>query len=195
MEGATRIGGLAGFQRRQEEWSVLGARVRSVATPAALVAGLVLLAAFLRFATLHVQSYDYDELQTVRLLRMHFGSMLAGIARDESTPPLYYVLAWAWSKAFGTGEAGLRALSALFGTAMVPLVYVTAKRLASRRAALVAALLISVSPWLVWYSQEARTYALVALLGALSFWSFTEALAGRRGVIWAWALSSALAIT
>ena len=49
--------------------------------------------------------------------------MLREVKASESNPPLYYVLAWGWAKAFGTGEVGLRSLSALFGAATVPVAY------------------------------------------------------------------------
>lgn len=85
----------------------------------ALVA-LTVLAGVLRFATLDVQSFWLDESVTVGLVREDLGGMLSAIPDSESTPPLYYVLAWGWAKLFGTGEVGLRSLSALFGTATVP---------------------------------------------------------------------------
>ena len=52
------------------------------------------------------------------------------------------------------------------------------------------------SPVLVWYSQEARAYILLVLLGTLSFLFFLRALRGRsrRDLIW-WAVSSALALS
>src|SRR4051812_50108642 len=84
----------------------------------ALVA-LILLGAGLRFATLDLQSFWYDEAVTVGLVRMDLPGMLSAIYHHESTPPLYYVLAWGWSKLFGSGEAGPGSLSALFGTAAV----------------------------------------------------------------------------
>ena len=49
-------------------------------------------------------------------------------ARTESTPPLYYALAWLWAKLFGDGEVGLRSLSAIVGTLTVPLAYLTARQ-------------------------------------------------------------------
>jgi 4-amino-4-deoxy-L-arabinose transferase-like glycosyltransferase len=186
---------MARRQARRRPWGIRWTGVAARGTALAVVAVVVVIAAALRFATLHIQSYDYDELQTVRLLRMHFGSMLTGVARDESTPPLYYILAWAWGKAFGTGETGLRALSALFGTATVAVVYAAAKDLASRRAAVLAALLCALSPWFVWYSQEARGYALVALLASISFWCFVRARdAPAPRALAGWALASGLAI-
>ncbi len=132
------------------------------------LAALVLLAAALRFPGLDAQSFWHDEAFTVPLVDGSFGHLLDGIGDTESTPPLYYVLAWLWEKLFGSGEAGLRSLSAVFGVALVPVAYLIGRELAGRRAALVAGALVAVSPYLVWYSQEARAYALVACLGALA---------------------------
>src|SRR5205085_510379 len=81
-----------------------------------------------------------------------------------------------WAKLFGTGESGLRALSALFGTLTVPVAYAIARDVASRKAGLIAAALVAASPWMIWYSQEARAYALVALLVAIGVWLFLRAL-------------------
>jgi hypothetical protein len=58
------------------------------------LAGLVLLAAALRFSTLHVQSFELDEAVTVGLLRHDLWGMLGQLPHSESTPPLYYVFAW-----------------------------------------------------------------------------------------------------
>src|SRR4051795_433531 len=95
-----------------------------------LLAGIVLAGALLRFLTLDVQSYWLDEAATVNLLHKSFGSMISGVASGESTPPLYYVLAWVWAKVFGTGEFGLRSLSALIGTATIPLAFALGVRVA-----------------------------------------------------------------
>jgi uncharacterized membrane protein len=153
------------------------------------LAGLTALAAALRFSTLGVQSFWHDEAVTVgRILRPSLIDTLRTIPSSEATPPLYYVLAWGWTKVFGLGEVGVRSLSALLGTALVPVTYLTAARLAPRRAALAAAALVACSPLLVWYSQEARAYELLALLCALSLLFVLQ-----RRLVW-WALVSALAL-
>lgn len=156
---------------------------------------LCAVAAALRFATLGAQSFDYDESFTVAILHGSLGHALHQIPITESSPPLYYILAWLWTRVFGLSEAGTRSLSALLGTALVPVVFYTARGLGSRRAGAIAGLLVAVNPFLVWYSQESRTYALLALLSALSFWVFVRALddpGPRRFAIWA--LVSALAV-
>lgn len=157
--------------------------------------GLTAIAAFLRFATLGVQSYEGDELYTVWLVRMGFHRLVETIPRTESTPHLYYLLAWVWARIFGTGEVGLRSLSALLGTAAVPVAGEIGRVLVSRRAGILAAALVAANPLLVWYSQEARAYALLVLLAGLSFLFFARALEGRRPRdLRCWAVVSALAL-
>jgi uncharacterized membrane protein len=92
-------------------------------------------AAALRFATLDAQSLWYDESVTAQLMSPRLGGMLHALPDSESTPPLYYVLAWLWTQLFGTGEAGLRSLSALLGTATVPVVWALGRRLGGDPAA------------------------------------------------------------
>ena len=158
------------------------------------VLALTLLGAALRFPTLDRQSFWLDELVTASLLDRSLGDVLREIPRTEATPYLYYVVAWVWSSVFGLGEVGLRSLSALAGTATIPIAYGAGVVLVSRRAGLVAAALVATNPFLVWYSQEARSYALFALLWATSVLTFGLALRGDRRWLAGWALVSALAI-
>jgi mannosyltransferase len=160
-----------------------------------VLAALTALAAILRFSTLHVQSFWFDEAVTVRLVRGSFGHMLSSIGGSESTPPLYYALAWVWTRVFGHGEVGLRSLSALAGTLFVPVAYAAARELATRRVALVIAALATLNPLLIWYSQEARSYSLLVLFAGLSFLLFARLLreqSDRSFVLWT--IASALAI-
>ncbi len=160
------------------------------------LASIVAVGAVLRFASLGVQSYHHDEVITaMRVLPGSFGQMLHKVRVSESNPPLYYVLAWCWSRAFGLGEVGLRSLSALVGAATVPVAYLIGRQLDGRRAALILAALVAVNPMLIWYSQEARSYALLVFFSALSLLFFLRAREGSRGADLAlWALSSALAL-
>lgn len=164
--------------------------------PALALAGLTLLGAVIRLATLDLQSFDFDEAVTIGpVLGGSFGDMLDAIPRTESTPPLYYSVAWAWTQVFGLGEVGARSLSALLGVALVPAAYAAARELAGTRAGLIAAGLVAVNAQLIFYSQEARAYSLLALLCTLSFWAFLVARreTRTRGLV-LWALASAAAL-
>ena len=147
-----------------------------------IVAGLTLLAAGLRFATLGLQSYHHDEIVTAsRVLRGDFWHAMDAVGFSESAPPLYYALAWLWTQLTGTGEYGLRSLSALAGVATVPVAYLLGAELRDRRAGIAAAALVAVNPMSLWYSQEARGYALLVLLTSLSLLYFLRVLDRSRG--------------
>jgi 4-amino-4-deoxy-L-arabinose transferase-like glycosyltransferase len=146
----------------------VGEAVRSRSRVFWIVAGLTVLAAAIRFATLGVQSYHHDEIVTAsRILRDGFWHAMDAVGFSESAPPLYYAVAWLWTQVTGTGEFGLRSVSALAGVATVPVAFLLGAELRGRRTGIVAAALVAVNPMLVWYSQEARAYALFALLTAL----------------------------
>ncbi len=138
------------------------------------------LAAILRLATLGSQSFWYDEAFTpVHVLRASLGATLHNVVHSENTPPLWYVLEWAVSRVLGSGVVALRLLSALAGIATVPVAWAIGRELQgppTRRAALVTAALVASSPLLVWYSQEARAYALFVLIASLALLCFLRAL-------------------
>jgi predicted membrane-bound mannosyltransferase len=116
--GALGRGNLSTFYEALRE----AARARSRAFW--IVTGLTLLAAGLRFATLGIQAYHHDEIVTAsRVLRGGFWHAMEAVGFSESAPPLYYALAWVWTQMTGTGEFGLRSLSALAGVATVPVAY------------------------------------------------------------------------
>jgi 4-amino-4-deoxy-L-arabinose transferase-like glycosyltransferase len=159
------------------------------------LAALIVLATILRFATLSAQSLWFDEAATWELARLPFGDMIGALPHRESNPPLYYVLEWLTTRALGDSEFALRALSALFGTLLVPIAYGIGRRVGGARVALATAALVAVNPLLVWYSQEARNYELVALLCAGSLLLLLRTLddSHPRIVAW-WTLVSALAL-
>lgn len=161
-----------------------------------IVGGLVVVAAALRFATLTHQSLWFDEAQAVHEMRLSLGAMLSTWSANEPNPPLYFVIGWLWTHVFGAGAGGLRSLSAVIGTATVPLVYLAGRELVSRRAGLFAAALVTLCPFMVWYSQEAREYGLLAALSAASLLFFARAWhrpGSRRDLIW-WTVFSGLAL-
>ncbi len=149
--------------------------------------GLTLAAAALRFATLDVQSIWLDEGATIALVHRGFSGMLSHLPSSESSPPLYYVLVWAWTKVFGAGPLGFRSFSALVGTLTVPVLYLGGREI-SPRVGLWAAALAAFNPALYYYSQEARCYALLILFsaGALVLWQRALKLPStRRLALWA----------
>ncbi len=170
--------------------------LRDVARRTLPLAALMVLAAVLRFQGLTEQSFWSDEAVTVLLVDRGAHEMLTGVLNTESSPPLYYVLAWLWTALVGSDEVGLRSLSAVLGVLTVPVAYATGRSLDSTRAGLAASALVATSPLLVWYSQEGRAYALLVLLCGLSFWAFVAAYRTPQSsaVLAAWWLTSSLAV-
>jgi 4-amino-4-deoxy-L-arabinose transferase-like glycosyltransferase len=98
------------------------------------------------------------------------------------TPPLHYGLAWLAVQFGGDSTVLVRLPSLLLGTAIVPLLFVLARRVRNARAGLLAAALMALSPFAIWYSDEARAYATMMLLVALSTLALLRAVesGGRR---------------
>lgn len=159
------------------------------------VAAITLAAALLRFPTLGVQSLWFDESFTIVQLQDSLGVFFSRMVTHQATPPLYYLIAWPWERVIGDGAVAMRSLSALLGTATVPVIYLAGRALLTPIAGTLAALLVATSPTLVWYSQEARPYALLVLLSSLSLLLFARSRqgGGARDVA-GFGLVSALAI-
>jgi hypothetical protein len=158
------------------------------------VLALTLLGAALRFGTLEVQSIWGDESTTLILVRHHFGWMISHFTEDQSYPPLYFVALWVWTRVVGLGIFGFRSFSAVAGTLTIPVMYLVGRHV-SPRAGRWAAVLTTVSAPMYYYSQEARAYALLILLAAVTVICWQRALeapTGRRLALWAVASSLAL---
>jgi len=182
--------GIARDRTRNPALRGAGASARALAAEPAVLAtaALTVIAAVLRFAYIGHQGYWFDEGNTALLMHYSPGEMLRQLARSEETPPLYYCLAWIWTHVFGYGEAALRSLSAVFGVATVPVGYALGRKLFSVRAGLIAAALVACNPLLIWYSQEARAYALLVLVTGLALLAFLYAREDptpRRVAVWA----------
>ncbi|MFZ0387229.1 MAG: glycosyltransferase family 39 protein [Solirubrobacteraceae bacterium] len=151
------------------------ARLRSVDATTVAVCALTAIGAIVRFYGLGHQGLWFDESNTAELVRYAPGDMLGLIPHTESTPPLYYMAAWVWVRVFGSSAAGLRSLSALGGVLVIPVAYGAAAELVSRRAGLICAAFAACNPFLIWYSQEARSYESLVLLTGLALLWFARA--------------------
>lgn len=181
-----RRGSVDGLASRQAVWRRPG--------PAQIVLVLTILGAVLRFSTLNIQSLDVDEADTVILIHRTFLGMLSHITATESSPPLYYILVWGWSRLFGMGTVGLRSFSALVGSLTIPVMYLAGRQV-SPRIGLWAAALTTVSSSMYFYSQEPRVYPLLILFSAAAYVCWRRALEdpnSRR--LWLWAAMSSLAL-
>jgi uncharacterized membrane protein len=134
-----------------------------------VVVGVLALAAALRFIQLGHDSLWTDEGFSLRLVRSGMANFFDETTSADPNPPFYYVVLRGWIALFGDSEAALRSLSAVLGVALVFVMF----ELGRRSRTVVWASRQRSSPlfpeFLVHYSQEARGYALLAFLTALSY--------------------------
>ena len=149
--------------------------IRVAAFVGALVVTLVAFAA--RVWSLGNASLWFDEGLSVEFARRPLPALLDTLVREDLHPPLYYLLLHGWMAVAGQREFAVRFVSLVPGVLLVPLAYATVRevyhgRPGAGRAGLVAgvpaAALVALSPFLIYYSQEARMYGLVACLALLS---------------------------
>lgn len=149
---------------------------------------IVLLAFGVRVHLLGAQSLWNDEGSSYVQAGRAFDEIAFHTARDIH-PPLYYWLLKVWAALTGTSEFALRAFSALASVLSVACAALAGRRLFGTAAGLAAGLFMALNSFSVYYAQEARMYALLALWAAAALWLFAEFL---RAPGWRWALPLAL---
>ena len=118
--------------RRSPLWLRDADRVRAIPAEVWITGALVVIAAAIRIIVLDNQSFWQDEALTAYEAQLPFGAMINTVVHVETTPPLYFVLIWAWAHIFGNGEVALRSVSLLAGVALVPISYLAGRDLVSR---------------------------------------------------------------
>lgn len=159
---------------------------------ALLVITLTLLGAALRLVSLNTRSFWLDETTAVRQASWPIPEILAQMS-DNVHPPLFHILLHYWIGVFGRSEVAVRAFPVTWGIFAIPLAYWAAKTVYDRRAGLFATGLIAFSPFLVWYSQEARMYTMMlvfALLCIGSMWKAVETGRPRWWILYALATAA-----
>src|SRR5216684_901766 len=140
---------------------------------------ICLLAAGLRVYKLADANPWWDEGFTYWLASQDLPGMLLRTAGDTH-PPLSYFLHQLWMPLAGRSIFALRLLALLFGVLAVPVCAGAARRLGGPAAGLAAGLLLAIAPFHVWWSQQIRMYALVAVLCAASIFLLLRAVSYRQ---------------
>ncbi len=152
---------------------------------------LILITAALRFYRLSAQDIWGDEAFSISLSQQLLATVVAGAS--DTHPPFYPLLLFFWLRLVGSQAFATRALSALIGILVVPLIFVFARRLTtSPRVPWLASILAAVSPLLIYYSQETRMYELVAVLSLASVSLLPSPVVRGRG--WGWGFTTLLAL-
>lgn len=134
---------------------------------------ILLLALALRVHNFSSTSIWYDESVTVRLAHDSWLDIYRSSTKDVNAP-FYPFLIKIWTYLFGFSLSSIRFFSVICSVFTVAVIFKIADVNFGRRAALVSSALITFSNIHIYYSEEARCYALLSLLSALSLFYFFE---------------------
>jgi len=143
---------------------------------------LILFGAFaLRLFRLGVASLWYDETVSVFLAQKELLALTQHTAGDIHPPFYYYVLHF-WGRLAGWSEFSMAFVSLFFGVLLIALTYRVAREWFDVRVGVITALLVALSPYNVWYSQEVRMYTLGAFLGLASTFLFVRVVSHQSPI-------------
>jgi hypothetical protein len=130
---------------------------------------ICLISTFFRVQDIH-HYLNIDEITTSWVIKDSFHDIFTNCWLNNLSP-LYYIIVY-FSKAwFGLSEAALRIPSIVPGVLSIPLIFaITFELSGSKILSLFAALLSAVDPYLVFFSQEVRPYALIIFFSLLGMY-------------------------
>lgn len=127
--------------------------------------GAMLFGAYLRLRNITEESLWLDELFSVAVSQPENSfSYVFQQTLNDVHPPFFQIVLWVFYKIFGFGEMIGRYLSAAFGIMLIPAIFVLGRQMFDVRVGLYAAWLAAINFYLIVYSQEIRSYELLALL-------------------------------
>ena len=154
-----------------------------------LLLSLTLVGAILRFYNLGFNSLWLDEASTLTFAVKSIPDIWQATTGGEFNPPLFY-----WTEnlmlVFGNSEAVLRFVPALLGVLTIPLIYLAGKEFMNRNTGIIAAAAFAFSPFLIFYSQEARAYSMMLFFVTFAMVFYFRAL--QNNSLRDWALFGAL---
>ena len=148
------------------------------------VAALTALGLALRLAR-YQQSVFGDEMSTLYIVEgRSLSEVMSYVSGDaEISPPLFFILAWLTTK-LGSAPELVRLPSLIAGTMSIPLVYLVGARAVSRPAGLIAAGVMALTPFMIFYSADGRGYAVTIALLLASTLAMLEGARSERGRWW-----------
>jgi len=140
---------------------------------------ILLLGLFLRVFDLSKESVWLDEGYSIKVANLNLFNIVEEISRNDSHPPLYYFVLHYWIKLFGDSEFSARFPSVIFGFFAIFMIYKVGSLIFDKEVGIFSSLIIGLSTFHIYYSQEARMYSLISLLTLLSIYFFIKLLRER----------------
>ncbi|NTV41474.1 MAG: phospholipid carrier-dependent glycosyltransferase, partial [Candidatus Moranbacteria bacterium] len=155
---------------------------------------ILLLATANRFTGLMKRDFWYDEAFTGVAVKEKFWDMITMTINDVH-PPFYYIVLKAFAFFFNYSVFGIRLFSAIFGVAAIWALYLLAKEMFNEKVALYAALVATISPFAIQYSQEARMYMMLVFFILIGAYFFVKSLQlKRKKYFFLWGLFTGLSM-
>lgn len=141
---------------------------------------ILVLGTILRLISLN-QSLWLDEAINVMAAKSYsFFGMITQYAIADFHPPGYFILLWFWTKVFGISEIAVRIPSVIFGMLTIYIIFLIGKKIQSKTLGILAAFLLVINPLHIYYSQEARMYALATLAVSLNIFLLVKFIKGEK---------------
>jgi 4-amino-4-deoxy-L-arabinose transferase-like glycosyltransferase len=156
--------------------------------------GCLVAATGLRLFRLGHQPLWIDELISLQLATYVDGAPFWRGLLTDIHGPFNSAILHLWVQLGGVGETWLRLLYVLPSVAAVPVVYILARDLFDERAGRIAAWVLALAPFHVWYAQEVRSYSWTLLWASIALWLFVRIWDGRAGRGQWFALAGVLAL-
>lgn len=124
---------------------------------------ILLIGILVRFISLNQSLWLDEAINVLATKNFSFLSMITEYAKADFHPPGFFIILWTWTKLFGTSEIFVRIPSVIFGSLTIYVIYLIGCKLHSKTLGLFSAFLLALNPLHIYYSQEARMYALACL--------------------------------
>jgi 4-amino-4-deoxy-L-arabinose transferase-like glycosyltransferase len=133
---------------------------------------ILLVGTILRCYHLDFQSVWLDEIHTLNEANpnLSLSDLFTSLAASDPHPPLYFIVLQILFKIFGYTTLVVRAFSAIMGIMGMVAIYLLAKELMNKKVALFSIALLAVNYFHIYYSQEARMYAMMFTTTVFSFY-------------------------
>ncbi len=154
---------------------------------------VLLLGALLRFHNIDRQSLWGDEIGQVMVATKNIPELIVGVSGHLS-PPVDYLIMHFFLKFVPAGEFFIRMPAAIFGIASILFIFLLGKQLFSAKIGLISAFLLAISPYDIYYSQEARMYSSFLFFTLVSFYTFLRFVETGKKCFFPWILSGILLI-
>ena len=147
-----------------------------------LVISITVIGGLLRVFALGSNGMWLDETFSVWMASHSVAEMLQWIVRIDQHPPLYYLLLHYWIALNGDTPYDVRLFSVLFGAGTIPIIYLIGKRMSGVVMGLVAAVLLALSLFNIYFAQETRMYTLLTFNAAVAIYALVRLLTDARSV-------------